>query len=83
MIRLIFYTPPHDGVLEGKGWSRHTDQRPDQERHSKAISKKRCVRAQLLHSCMTLRPHGLYPARRPRPWDSPGKNSAIGCPALL
>ena len=31
----------------------------------------------------SLRPHGLYPARLLCPWDSPGKNSGVGCHALL
>ena len=28
-------------------------------------------------------PHGLQPARLLCPWDSPGKNTGAGCPALL
>ena len=37
------------------------------------------------HSVMSdsLRPHGLYPARVLCPWDSPGKNTRVGCRALL
>ena len=31
----------------------------------------------------SLRPHGLLPARLLCPWDSPGKNTAAGCHALL
>ena len=31
----------------------------------------------------SLRPHGLLPARLPCPWDSPGKNTGVGCHALL
>ena len=31
----------------------------------------------------SLRPHGLQPARLACPWDSPGKNTAVGCHALL
>ena len=27
--------------------------------------------------------HGLQPARLLRPWDSPGKNTGVGCHALL
>ena len=27
-------------------------------------------------------PHGLYPARLLCPWDSPGKNTGVGCHAL-
>ena len=30
-----------------------------------------------------LRPHGLWPARLLCPWDSPGKNTGVGCHALL
>ena len=31
----------------------------------------------------SLRPHGLQPARLLCPWDSPGKNTSVGCYALL
>ena len=31
----------------------------------------------------SLQPHGLYPARLLCPWDSPGKNTGVGCLALL
>ena len=31
----------------------------------------------------SLRPHGLQPARLLCPWDSPGKNIAVGCHLLL
>ena len=27
----------------------------------------------------TLPPHRLQPTRLPRPWDSPGKNTGVGC----
>ena len=29
------------------------------------------------------RPHGLQPSRLRRPWDSPGKNTGVGCHFLL
>ena len=29
------------------------------------------------------RPHGLQPTRLCRPWDSPGKNTGVGCHFLL
>ena len=29
------------------------------------------------------RPHGLQPTRLIRPWDSPGKNTGVGCHFLL
>ena len=31
----------------------------------------------------SLQPRGLWPARLLCPWDSPGKSTAVGCPALL
>ena len=31
----------------------------------------------------SVRPHGRQPARLPRPWDSPGKNTGVGCHFLL
>ena len=39
--------------------------------------------AKLLQSCLTLRPHRQQPTRLPRPWDSPGKNTGVGCQFLL
>ena len=41
--------------------------------------------AVLSHSAMSdsLRPHGLWPTRLLCPWDSPGKNTEVGCHALL
>ena len=37
----------------------------------------------LLQSCLTLRPQRQQPTRLPRPWDSPGKNTGVGCHFLL
>ena len=31
----------------------------------------------------SLRPHGLQPTRLLRPWNSPGKNTGVGCHFLL
>ena len=39
--------------------------------------------AKLLQSCLTLRPHRRQPTRLPHPWDSPGKNTGVGCHFLL
>ena len=41
------------------------------------------VFAKLLQSCPTLQPHGLWSTRLLCPWDSPGKNTGVGCHALL
>ena len=34
-------------------------------------------------SCLTVRPHRRQPTRLLCPWDSPGKNSGVGCHFLL
>ena len=40
--------------------------------------------AKLLQSCLTLcDPYASLPARLLRSWDSPGKNTGVGCHALL
>ena len=39
--------------------------------------------AKSLQSCLTLRPHRRQPTRLPRPWDSSGKNTGVGCHFLL
>ena len=39
--------------------------------------------AKSLQSCPTLRPQRRQPTRLPRPWDSPGKNTGVGCHFLL
>jgi len=31
----------------------------------------------------SVQPHRQQPTRLPRPWDSPGKNNAVGCQFLL
>ena len=39
--------------------------------------------AKSLQSCPTLRPHRRQPTGLPCPWDSPGKNTGVGCHFLL
>ena len=39
--------------------------------------------AKSLQSCPTLRPHRRKPTRLLCPWDSPGKNTGVGCHFLL
>ena len=41
-----------------------------------------CV-CSVVQSCLTLRPHELYPARLLCPWYSLGKNTGMGCHFLL
>ena len=43
-----------------------------------------CVRAKLLHSCLTLRdPVDCSQLGSVCPWASPGRNTGVGCQALL
>ena len=35
--------------------------------------------AKSLQLCPTLRPHRQQPTRLPHPWNSPGKNTGVGC----
>ena len=39
--------------------------------------------AKSLQSCPTVRPHRQQPTRLRHPWDSPGKNTGVGCHCLL
>ena len=39
--------------------------------------------AKSLQSCPTVRPHIRQAIRPPSPWDSPGKNTGVGCHFLL
>ena len=39
--------------------------------------------AKSLESCLTLCDPRRQPTRLPRPWDSPGKNTGVGCHFLL
>ena len=41
------------------------------------------VRACSVFVSNSLKPHELQPARLPCPWDSPGKNTGVGCHFLL
>ena len=48
------------------------------------VRQKAAAAAKLLQSCPTLwDPHRWQPTRLPRTWDSPGKNTGVGCYFLL
>ena len=50
----------------------------------KIITKDAAADAKSLQSCPTLcDPIDGQPTRLPRPWDSPGKNTGVGCHFLL
>ena len=58
------------------------------------ISYVSCIGRQILYHCYyccwvasvvsnSARPHRQQPTRLPHPWDSPGKNTGVGCHFLL
>ena len=47
------------------------------------LSRAAAAAAKSLQSCPTVWPHRQQPTRLPRPWDSPGKNTGVGCHCLL
>ena len=47
----------------------------------RALIRRHC--AVSLQSCLTLQRYGLQPARLLCPWDSPGKNTGVGCHVLF
>ena len=51
--------------------------------HDWTTSLRVAAGAKSLQSCLTLQPHRRQPTRLPRPWDSPGKNTGVGCHFLL
>ena len=48
----------------------------------KAYTPKLCCKVTLVVS-NSVRPHRRQPTRLPFPWDSPGKNTGVGCHFLL
>ena len=52
-------------------------------RKVKTLGLLTAAAAKSLQSCPTVRPQRRQPTRLPRPWDSPGKNTGVGCHSLL
>ena len=50
---------------------------------SRLVASWELAAAKWLQSCPTVWPHRRQPTRLPRPWDSPGKNTGVGCHFLL
>ena len=49
----------------------------------KWVAAAAAAAAKSLQSCLTVQPHRQQPTRLPHPWDSPGKNTGVGCHFLL
>ena len=81
---VIAFLPRSKHLLISWLWS----QLQRQEEKYGVISETPCPRAaaaKSLQSCWTdsVRPHRRQPSRLPHPWDSPGKNTGVGCHFLL
>ena len=59
----------------------HQNQTGNHNSENSAI--KLAAAAKLLQSCLTVQPHRRPPTKLPRPWDSLGKNTGVGCHFLL
>ena len=80
---LLFISPPRSGSkIEGRG----TKVRFCQIRAWAGFDRRQAAAAaaaKSLQSCPTLCDHRRQPTRLPHPWDSPGKNTGVGCHFLL
>ena len=64
-------------------WYTHTHHPPPMEYYTHPQWNTAAAAAKSLQSCPTLRPCRRQPTRLPDPWDSPGKNTGVGCHFLL
>ena len=56
---------------------------PSQGRSKATALPESAAAAKSLQSCPPLGPHRRQPTGLPHPWDSPGKNTGVGCHFLL
>ena len=83
---------PNAGRLDSTPGQGTGSRRPHLRGHTPEEDQRPCMpqlrpgaaaAAESRQSCPTLRPHGPQPTRLPPPWDSPGKNTGVGCHFLL
>ena len=67
-----------DGVMQLP--TRRTGDRDGRQSLLQMVS---AAAAKTLQSCLTVRPHRWQPTRLPWSWDSPSKNTGVGCHFLL
>ena len=67
-------------VLKGSGAGELPSGRHENKRIRPKPEWAACVGASVVSD--SVRPHGLQPARLLCPWNSPGKNTGVGCHAL-
>ena len=81
-----------DGLLESAQIQMHVNLKslistPDNHRTHNLLEYIQIIFKSWSCSCCcwveSVRPHRQQPTRLPRPWDSPGKNTGVGCHFLL
>ena len=78
-----------EGLLEIHKYVEIKQHTPEQwvkgknQNYLRQMKMRTAASAKLLQSCPTLWPHRRQPTRLPHPWDSPGKNTGVGCHFLL
>ena len=72
--------PPSMGFSRQEYWSGVPLPFPHKDVQSVQFSSVQFSRSVVSNS---VRPHRRQPTRLPRPWDSPGKNTGVGCQFLL
>ena len=70
-------------AAEGEGRGTCSLYTPKALSRLQTLSAAAATAAKSLQSCLTVQPHRRQPTRLPRPWDSPGKNTGVGCHFLL
>ena len=78
-----YQAPPSMGFSRQEYWSGGRKKKGSWKKPFICISKSLAA-AKSLQSCPTLcDPHRRQPTRLPHSWDSPGKNTGVGCHFLL
>ena len=76
ILRKLSTTPVHK-EMQIKSWQRW------KKEWKSSLQSVAAAAAKSLQSCPTERPHRRQPTRLCCPWDSPGKNTGVGCHFLL
>ena len=84
---IVIHTVKGFGIVTkvgvARGHQRADTLKPYSQKTSQSNHTRTTALSKLLQSCLILQSHGLLPAGLLCPWNSPGKNTEVGCHALL
>ena len=84
MLRLSLASSPSFSYPAFKFWLKiHTTKKSVLNEHHPLSGSAAAAAAVTSVVSDSVRPHRQQPTRLPRPWDSPGKNTGVGCHFLL